>query len=114
VVTFNVHDDDPTLEEQLQDIATTTDGFSEMILDRNNHKTLVDMRRKNGEADDPSFAQEQQSFIYPICSGNGAIGISNFGILDDSQKGILDRFRNVFIVSAVQIPAHLKVQQPHF
>ncbi|RMA57300.1 ATP-binding protein [Ulvibacter antarcticus] len=96
-ITLMSYNDDPTLEEQLQVIATTTDGFSEMILEGKQIQDLIDMRRKNGEADDPRlFNTDSVSYIL-YAFGNGAIGISNFGALDDSQKAILDRFRNVFI-----------------
>ncbi|WP_350339323.1 ATP-binding protein, partial [Altibacter sp.] len=95
-VTLMSYDDDPTLEEQLRVIADTTDGYSETILEGQQLEDLINMRRKNGEADDPRlFKAEKVSYIL-YAFGNGAIGISNFGILSKDQKNILDRFRNVF------------------
>lgn len=94
--TLMSYDDDPTLEEQLQVIAATTDGYSEMVLEGQQLQDLITMRRKNGEADDPRL-QNADSISYILYAfGNGAIGISNFGVLNKDQKDILDRFRNVF------------------
>lgn len=90
------YDDDPTLEEQLQVIAATTDGFSEMVLDGQQLKDLIEMRRKNGEADDPRLLKTDSLSYILYAFGNGAVGISNFGVLTKAQKSILDRFRNVF------------------
>ena len=96
-VTLMSYNDDPTLEEQLQAIATTTDGFSEMILEGKQLQDLIDMRRKNGEADDPRILNTSSLSYILYAFGNGAIGLSNFGVLNDNQKAILDRFRNVFV-----------------
>jgi signal transduction histidine kinase len=96
-VTLMSYNDDPTLEEQLRVIATTTDGFSEMSLKGKQLQDLIDMRRKNGEEDDPRLINTDSVSYILYAFGNGAIGISNFGVLNENQKGILDRFRNVFI-----------------
>ncbi|MBZ0327940.1 MAG: nuclear transport factor 2 family protein [Altibacter sp.] len=95
-ITLMSYDDDPTLEEQLRVIAATTDGYSEMVLQGQQLQDLIEMRRKNGEADDPRlFKTDSISYIL-YAFGNGAVGISNFGELSKDQKNILDRFRNVF------------------
>jgi signal transduction histidine kinase len=96
-LTLMSYNDDPTLEEQLQIIATTTDGVSEIILEGKQLQDLIDMRRKNGEADDPRLLKTSSISYVLYAFGNGAIGISNFGVLNDTQKAILNRFRNVFI-----------------
>ena len=96
-VTLMSYDDDPTLHEHLKEIAATTDGFSEMILEGQQLRDLIDMRRKNGEADDPRLLNTVCVSYVLYAFGKGAIGISNFGVLADTQKAILDRFRNVFI-----------------
>lgn len=95
-VTLMSYDDDPTLEEQLRVIASTTDGYSEMVLEGQQLKDLIEMRRKNGEADDPRLLKTDSVAYILYAFGNGAVGISNFGILSQDQKSILDRFRNVF------------------
>ena len=95
-VTLMSYNDDPTLEEQLQKIATTTDGFSEMILEGQQLQNLIEMRRKNGEAEDHRLLNTDSVSYILYAFGNGAVGISNFGVLTENQKAILDRFRNVF------------------
>lgn len=95
-VTQMAYEDDPTLKEQLQDIAKTTDGYSEMVLEGQQLQDLIEMRRRNGEADDPRLNKASSICYILYAFGNGAIGISNFGKLNEDQKAILDRFRNVF------------------
>ncbi len=95
-VTLMSYKDDPTLKEQLEDIIATTDGFSEMVLEGQQLQDLIEMRRNNGEADDPRLLKAERLSYLLYAFGNGAIGISNFGKLDETQKVILDRFRNVF------------------
>ncbi|WP_417856390.1 ATP-binding protein [Xanthomarina gelatinilytica] len=90
------YDDDPTLVEQVQDIAATTDGVSEMTLEGQQLQDLIEMRRKNGEADDPRLLKTDSICYTLYAFGNGAIGISNFGELNKDQKNILNRFRIVF------------------
>lgn len=96
-VTLMSYNDDPTLEEQLRVIASTTDSYSEMVLEGQQLQDLIAMRRKNGEADDPRLENATSVSYILYAFGNGAIGISNFGVLNDHQRSILDRFRNVFI-----------------
>ncbi|SEA06898.1 ATP-binding protein [Bizionia paragorgiae] len=95
-VTLMSYDDDPTLDEQVRVIAETTDGFSEMTLKGQQLQDLIDMRRKNGEAEDPRLLKTDSLSYLLYAFGNGAIGISNFGSLNKDEKSILDRFRNVF------------------
>ncbi len=95
-VTLMSYNDDPTLEEQLRLIAATTDGYSEMLLEGKQLQDLINMRIKNGEADDPRLHKTDSVSYNLYAFGNGAVGISNFGVLSKDQKSILDRFRNVF------------------
>jgi signal transduction histidine kinase/ketosteroid isomerase-like protein len=95
-VTQMSYKDDPTLKEQLEDIIATTDGFSEMVLEGQQLQDLIDMRRNNGEADDPRLLNTDSLSYILYAFGKGAIGISNFGVLPEHQKSILNRFRNVF------------------
>jgi len=94
--TLMSYDDDPTLEEQVRVIAETTDGFSEMVLEGQQLQDLIEMRRKNGEADDPRLLETKSLSYVLYAFGNGAVGISNFGVISKDQKTILDRFRKVF------------------
>ncbi len=95
-VTPMSYKDDPTLKEQLKDIITTTDGYSETILKGKQLQDLINMRRKNGEKEDPRLLKADNVSYILFAFGNGAIGVSNFGTLSEKQKAILSRFRNVF------------------
>lgn len=95
-VTQMSYKDDPTLKEQLEDIIATTDGFSELVLEGQQLQDLIDMRRNNGEEDDPRLLNTDSVSYILYAFGKGAIGISNFGVLPEHQKSILSRFRNVF------------------
>ena len=95
-VTLMSYRDDPSLQEQFRKMVSSTDEFFEIILEGQTLQDLIDMRLKNGEAEDPRLRQTDQLCYTMFSFGNGSIGISNFGILSDYQKNILERFRNVF------------------
>ncbi len=88
--------DDPTLQGQFQKMSTTTDDFFELVLEGEELEDLINMRIKNGEDEDVRLLNIDQLTYNLFSFGNGAIGISNFGILSTEEKAILDRFRNVF------------------
>lgn len=88
--------DDPIIEEQVRQIESSNDAFFELILEGERLQTLIDLRIKNGEKEDPRLNNAQQLTYNLYSFGNGAIGISNFGVLTTEQKEVLKRFRNVF------------------
>ncbi|MGB5287101.1 MAG: hypothetical protein WBN42_01310, partial [Ignavibacteriaceae bacterium] len=88
--------DDPTLEGQFKKMADTTDDFFELKLEGKELQDLVNMRLKNGEAQDPRLLKIDLLTYNLFSFGNGAIGISNFGLLNEEEKSILNQFRNVF------------------
>ena len=95
-ITQMSYHDDPTLEGQFKMMATTTDDFFELILEGKELEDLKKMRISNGEAPDPRL-ENIDLLTYNLYSfGNGAIGISNFGVLSAEEKSVLSRFRNVF------------------
>jgi hypothetical protein len=53
-------------------------------------------RLKESEAEYPRLRQIEQLTYNLYSFGDGAIGISNFGLLSEEQKMVLKRFRNVF------------------
>ncbi|MFC7357794.1 ATP-binding protein [Jejudonia soesokkakensis] len=95
-VTLMTYSDDPVLEKQVKIIASSTEKFSETILEGKTLQNLIDMRKKNGEADDPRLFNADAVSYNLYAFGNGAIGISNFGRLKEREKELLNRFRNVF------------------
>ncbi|MEZ5029265.1 MAG: histidine kinase dimerization/phospho-acceptor domain-containing protein [Ferruginibacter sp.] len=88
--------DSPFIENQVRKTEADNDAFFELILEGKELQELIDMRLKNGETEDPRLRQTKQLTYNLYSFGNGAIGISNFGLLSDEQKEILKRFRNVF------------------
>ncbi|HRX96484.1 MAG TPA: FixH family protein, partial [Bacteroidales bacterium] len=95
-ITQMSYHDDPTLEGQFKMMANTTDDFFELILEGKELEDLIKMRITNGEAPDPRL-DKIDLLTYNLYSfGNGAIGISNFGILTELEKSVLARFSNVF------------------
>jgi signal transduction histidine kinase/ketosteroid isomerase-like protein len=87
---------DPVIEQQIKKIESSSDAFFEIELKGKEIEELIETRLRNGEKDDPRL-RETDHLTYNLYSfGNGAIGISNFGVLSDDHKIILKRFRNVF------------------
>jgi len=95
-ITQMSYHDDPTLEGQFKKMATTTEDFFELVLEGKELEDLVNMRLKNGEAQDPRLLNIDLLTYNLYSFGNGAIGISNFGLLSAEEKSILNRFSNVF------------------
>lgn len=95
-VTHMSYHDDPTLEGQFKKMATTTNDFFELVLEGKELEDLKNMRIKNGEAEDPRLSNVDLLTYNLYSFGNGAIGISNFGVLSEAEKSILYRFSNVF------------------
>lgn len=95
-VTLMSYQDDPIIEKQVRQIESSSDAFFELILEGQELQYLIDMRLRNGENEDPRLRQIEQLTYNLYSFGNGAIGISNFGLLSDEQKIVLKRFRNVF------------------
>ncbi|CAM3303292.1 nuclear transport factor 2 family protein [Aequorivita lipolytica] len=87
---------DPVIEQQIKKVQSSNDAFFEIELKGAALEELIETRLRNGEKDDPRLRQIDHLTYNLYSFGNGAIGISNFGILSDDQKKILKRFRNVF------------------
>lgn len=95
-VTNMRYSDDPSLEEQFRQVINSKDKLFELILEGQELQNLIDMRINNGEAEDQRLLEIDQLTYNMYSFGNGAIGISNFGLLSSDEKEILKRFRNVF------------------
>ena len=87
---------DPVIEQQIKKTQSGHDAFFEIELKGKQLDELIETRLRNGEQDDPRLHKTDHLTYNLYSFGNGAIGISNFGILTDDQKKILKRFRNVF------------------
>ncbi len=95
-ITLMSYHDHPIIEEQVRQIQSSSDAFFELILEGQDLQDLIDIRLKNGEEEDPRLRKIKQLTYNLYSFGEGAIGISNFGLLSEEQKLILKRFRNVF------------------
>ncbi|MEE9429906.1 MAG: SpoIIE family protein phosphatase [Melioribacteraceae bacterium] len=95
-ITQMSYHDDPTLEGQFKKMATTTNDFFELVLEDKELKDLIAMRIKNGEDEDPRLLNTEILTYNLYSFGNGAIGISYFGVLSLEEKSTLNRFSNVF------------------
>lgn len=95
-VTLMSYYDHPIIEKQVRQIESSNDAFFEIILEGQDLQDLIEMRLKNGEQEDPRLRRIEQLTYNLYSFGNGAIGISNFGLLSDDHKLLLKRFRNVF------------------
>ncbi|MFD2916176.1 ATP-binding protein [Psychroserpens luteus] len=95
-VTLMTYQDDPSLKEQFRNVVSSKDDLFEIILEGQELQDLIDMRIKNSEKEDLRLLETDQLTYNMYSFGNGAIGISNFGILNAKEKELLKRFRNVF------------------
>ncbi|MCF8403698.1 MAG: hypothetical protein K9H58_07125 [Bacteroidales bacterium] len=110
-ITQMSYHDDPTLEGQFKKMATTTNDFFELVLEGKELEDLKKMRIKNGEAPDPRL-DKIDVLTYNLYSfGNGAIGISNFGVLTEEEKSVLGRFNNVFTFAYKRYNDMLQAEQ---
>ncbi|RLD25469.1 MAG: hypothetical protein DRI54_04800, partial [Bacteroidetes bacterium] len=90
-VTQMSYHDDPTLEGQFQKMSTTTNDFFELVLEGKELEDLIAMRIRNGEDEDPRLLNADILTYNFFSFGNGAIGISNFGVLSAEERTILNR-----------------------
>ena len=88
--------DDPVIEKQFKQIGNSVDGFFEIILEGKDLEDLKALRIKNGEEVDDRLNKIDQLTYNLYSFGAGEIGISSFGLLDENQKLVLQRFKNVF------------------
>ncbi len=87
---------DSVIEQQIEKTQSANDAFFEIELKGKDLEKLIETRLRNGEKDDPRLRKTDHLTYNLYSFGNGAIGISNFGVLNDEQKKVLKRFRNVF------------------
>ena len=95
-VTLMSYYDHPIIEKQVRQMQSSNDAFFEIILEGKDLQDLIDLRIKNGEKEDPRLNAIEQLTYNFYSFGDGGIGLSNFEILNDEQKILLKRFRNVF------------------
>ncbi len=93
---YDVH---PLVEKQIKKIRSANDAFSETYFTGKDLVNWKKFRKRIGEKDDPRLDKKKGLFYYFYSIGIGSIGISTFGSIDEDQKALLKRFRNVFALS---------------
>ena len=86
----------PIVDDYLEKIRSAKDAYFEVVIEKNQLEGWKDFRRRSGQKDDPRLDEATAIYYYLFSIGIGDIGISSFKPIDDSQKKILKRFRNVF------------------
>ncbi len=90
------YNDHPIIRKQIEQLNASKDGFFEIILEGEDLIELKELRIKNGEEEDERLNKIDQLTYNLYSFGEGEIGISSFGVLEEKQKLLLKRFRNVF------------------
>ncbi len=86
----------PIVDDYLEKIRSAKDAYFEVVIDKDQLEGWKDFRKKSGQMDDPRLDEATAIYYYVFSIGVGDIGISTFKPIEDSQKKILKRFRNVF------------------
>ncbi len=86
----------PIVEDYLQQIRTAKDAFYQGVIKECQLEEWKEFRRNSGQIDDPQLEKATALYYYFFSIGIGDIGISTLQPIDESQKNILKRFRNVF------------------
>jgi signal transduction histidine kinase len=87
------------IKRQLKQVRSANDAFSEIILTGNELNEWIEVRRKNGENEDPRLENARSLYYYFYSIGVGAIGISTLSPIGEKKLDLLKRFRNVFNLS---------------
>jgi hypothetical protein len=86
----------PIVDDYLEKIRSAKDAYFEVVIEKDQLEGWKDFRKKSGQKDDPRLDEATAIYYYVFSIGVGDIGISTFKPIEDSQKKILKRFRNVF------------------
>src|SRR5579862_394456 len=89
----------PVINNQIRQIRTAKDAFSETVFAGKDLAAWKEFRKKIGEKDDPRIKKATALYYYLYSIGTGSIGISTFSPVDDEKIKLLKRFRNVFTLS---------------
>jgi hypothetical protein len=95
-VNYNTH---PTIEYHVKQTRSADDAFFEYSFTGSQLNDWKEFRKKSNEYDDPRIEQIDALHYYFYSIGTGSIGISTFSGINNDQREILKRFRNVFNLS---------------
>ncbi len=93
VMPYNFH---PLIEKQVSITRNASDAFYEFSFAGKELKDFRELRKNNGEQDDPQLEDTSSLHYYFYSIGTGSVGISTYNAIIDEKKNVLKRFRNVF------------------
>ncbi len=90
---YNFH---PLIEKQVSITKNANDAFYEFSFTGKELKDFRELRKNNGELDDPKLEDSSSLHYYFYSIGTGSIGISTYSSITEEKLNVLKRFRNVF------------------
>src|ERR1019366_8698090 len=93
---YNFH---PLIDKQVRETKNAGDAFNEFSFTGKELKNFRELRKNNGEQDDPKLEDTTSLHYYFYSIGNGSIGISTYSSISEDKLNLLKRFRNVFNLS---------------
>ena len=98
-VTRMPYDLHPLIDKQVKETKNAADAFSEFSFTGKELTDFRELRKNNGELDDPKLDESSSLYYYFYSIGTGSIGISTYGAINLEKLSLLKRFRNVFNLS---------------
>ena len=95
-IPYNFH---PLVEKQVEVTKNARDAFFEFSFTGEELKQFRELRKNNGEQDDPKLEITEALHYYFFSIGTGSIGISTYSAINEEKLELLNRFRNVFNLS---------------
>ena len=92
-IPYNFH---PLVEKQIRVTKAAPDAFFEFSFADEELRSFRELRKNNGEQDDPQLEITNVLHYYFYSIGDGSIGISTYRPINDQKLELLKRFRNVF------------------
>ena len=92
-IPYNFH---PLVEKQIAVTKNASDAFYEFSFTGNELKDFRELRKSNGEQDDPKLEITDALHYYFYSIGVGSIGVSTYSAISEEKLEVLKRFRNVF------------------
>ena len=92
-IPYNFH---PLVEKQIRVTKAAPDAFFEFSFAGEELKSFRELRKNNGEQDDPQLEITDALYYYFYSIGDGSVGISTYRPINDQKLELLKRFRNVF------------------
>ena len=96
VMPYNLH---PLIEKQVAITKNAQDAFFEFSLAGDELSEFRELRKNNGEQDDPKLEDCSSLNYYFYSIARGSIGISTYSPITEHKLNLLKRFRNVFNLS---------------